>query len=109
MEATEKAGYARDLCSYMRNYWGSVILNKYAYGGEFPKPDFIWQDHICCSHAKWYQVVSDLEGGIPNFTIDVSVGPYKDLTESRLKYVVEQMLDGIDWLAKKKRRKYQDK
>lgn len=108
MEATEKAGFARDLCSYMRNYWGSVILNKYAFGGEFPKPDFIWQDHICCSHAKWYQVVSDLEGGIPNFTIDVSVGPYKDLTESRLNYVVGQMMDGIDWLEKLTGRKYDD-
>jgi len=108
MEATEKAGFARDLCSYMRNYWGSVILNKYAFGGEFPKPDFIWQDHICCSHAKWYQVVSDLEGGIPSFTIDVSVGPYNELTESRLNFVVGQMLDGIDWLEKTTGRKYDD-
>jgi benzoyl-CoA reductase subunit B len=38
-EAVEKAGYARDLCSYMRNYWGSIILNEYAFGGEFPMPD----------------------------------------------------------------------
>ena len=84
LEAAEKAGFARDLCAYMRNYWGSVILNKYAFGGPFPKPDFIWQDHICCSHAKWYQVVSDLEGGIPSFSIDVSVGPYEELTEKLL-------------------------
>jgi benzoyl-CoA reductase subunit B len=55
LEATEAKGYARDLCSYMRNYWGSVLLNEYAFGGPFPKPDFIWQDHVCCSHAKWYQ------------------------------------------------------
>jgi benzoyl-CoA reductase subunit B len=52
LEAAERAGYARDLCSYMRNYWGSVILDEYLWGGRFPKPDFIWQDHICCSHAK---------------------------------------------------------
>ena len=56
LEVVEKRGYARDLCSYMRNYWGSVILDEYAFGGKFPKPDFMWQDHICCSHAKWYQV-----------------------------------------------------
>jgi benzoyl-CoA reductase subunit B len=48
LEASERAGYARDLCSYMRNYWGSVILDEYLWGGRFPKPDFIWQDHICC-------------------------------------------------------------
>ena len=72
-EAIETKGYARDLCSYMRNYWGSILLNKYAwpqFSEEFPKPDFIWQDHICCSHSKWYQVASDLEGGIPMYSID---------------------------------------
>ena len=31
MEAVEKAGYARDLCAYMRNYWGSIILNENAF------------------------------------------------------------------------------
>ena len=108
LEATERAGYARDLCSYMRNYWGSVILNEFLWGGPFPKPDFIWQDHICCSHAKWYQVVSDLEGGIPMFTIDVSVGPYGEVNENKINYLVGQMHDGIDWLEKVTGRKYND-
>jgi benzoyl-CoA reductase subunit B len=108
LEATEKAGYARDLCSYMRNYWGSIILNKYLWGGEFPKADFIWQDHICCSHAKWYQVVSDLEGGLPNFSIDVAVGPYRDVTENRIQYLVGQMQDGIEWLQKTTGREFDD-
>ncbi len=110
-EAIETKGYARDLCSYMRNYWGSIILNKYAwpqFSKEFPKPDFMWQDHICCSHAKWYQVASDLEGGIPMFSIDVSVGPYEELTESRINYIVGQMHDGIKWLKKQTGRDYDD-
>ncbi len=108
-EAVEKAGYARDLCSYMRNYWGSIILDKYVFGGKFPKPDFIWQDHICCSHAKWYQVARDLEGrDIPMYCIDVSVGPYDELDENRLNYVVGQMHDGIEWLEKTTGRKYDD-
>ena len=108
LEATEKAGYARDLCSYMRNYWGSIIINEYAFGGPFPKPDFLWQDHICCSHAKWYQVVSDLEGGLPYYCIDVSVGPYKDVTKHKIDYLVGQMHDGIEWLEKTTGRKYDD-
>lgn len=108
-EAVEKAGFARDLCSYMRNYWGSIMLNEYVFGGEFPKPDFIWQDHICCSHAKWYQVARDLEGkDIPYYAIDVSVGPYDELTENRINYVVGQMHDGIEWLEKVTGRKYDD-
>ncbi len=108
LEASEKAGYARDLCSYMRNYWGSVILNEYLWGGPFPKPDFLWQDHICCSHAKWYQVVSDLEGGIPSFCIDVAVGPYHEINENKLSYLVGQMHDGIEWLEKVTGRCYDD-
>lgn len=108
LEAVEKKGYARDLCSYMRNYWGSIILNEYAFGGKFSKPDFVWQDHICCSHAKWYQVASELEGGIPAYCIDVSVGPYQELTENRIDYVLGQMHDGIEWLEKITGRKFDD-
>ena len=108
LEATEKAGYARDLCSYMRNYWGSILLNEYAFGGPFPVPDFIWQDHICCSHAKWYQVVCDLEPGIPSFCIDVAVGPYHEVNEHKIDYIVGQMHDGIEFLEKATGREYND-
>jgi benzoyl-CoA reductase subunit B len=108
LEATERASFARDLCSYMRNYWGSIMLDKYAFGGPFPKPDFIWQDHICCSHAKWYQVVSDLEGGLPHFSMDVAVGPYKDVAPHKIDYLVNQMQDGIEWMEKTTGRRYDD-
>lgn len=114
LEAAEREGYARDLCAYMRNYWGSILLNQYGWvepGEErqpFPKPDFVWQDHICCSHAKWYQVVSDLEGGLPMYCIDVAVGPFHELSENGLEYVVGQMQDGIEWLQKTTGRKYDD-
>jgi len=108
MNAAEKAGYARDLCAYMRIYWGSVLLDKYPYGGGYPKPDFIWQDHICCSHAKWYQVVSDLEGGIPMHCIDVGVGPYNKINDNKIRYVIDQMHDGIEWLEKITGREYDD-
>lgn len=108
MEAAEKQGFARDLCSYMRNYWGSVILDEYAFGGRYPRPDFIWQDHICCSHAKWYQVVSELKGGIPSFCVDVSVGPASELTGHKIDYVVGQLLDGIEWLQATTGRSYDD-
>jgi len=107
-EAAEKKGYARDLCSYMRNYWGSIILDKYAFGGPFPKPNFMWQDHICCSHSKWYQVASELEGGIPVYSIDVGVGPESAINKNKVDYIVGQMQEGIDWLVKITGRKYDD-
>jgi len=102
-EAAEKAGYARDLCSYMRNYWGSILLDEYAFGGPFPKPDFMWQDHICCSHAKWYQNACELEGGdVPLYGIDVGAGPCPPFApkmyEHRVRYVADQLLDSIEWM-----------
>ena len=111
LEAAENYGYARDLCAYMRNYWGSILLDEYAFGGPFPKPDFIWQDHICCSHAKWYQTVSELEGGIPMFCVDVAVGPappFGSIAPHKIDYVAGQILDGIEWLEKTTGRKYDD-
>ncbi|MDO8636823.1 MAG: hypothetical protein Q7R34_11445 [Dehalococcoidia bacterium] len=56
VEATEAHGFARDLCAYMRNYWGSMYLDQYLFGGPFPKPHFFLTSHECDSHAKWYQV-----------------------------------------------------
>jgi benzoyl-CoA reductase subunit B len=106
-DAAEGAGFARDLCAYMRTYWGSIYLNKYLFGGEFPKPDFNFQTQICCSHSKWYQHASKLEK-VPDFYIDVGVGPYKDLTESRVEYVVNQGLEAIPWMEKITGRKYND-
>ncbi|UCF66133.1 MAG: benzoyl-CoA reductase, bzd-type, subunit O [Acidobacteriota bacterium] len=121
LEATEKAGFARDLCSYMRNYWGSVILDEYAFpefSKQYPRPDFIFQDHICCSHAKWYQVVSDLEGGIPMFCVDVATGPaieadgegfrYVEMAPHAVNYLVGQCLDAIDWMQQVTGREYHD-
>ena len=109
LEATERAGFARDMCAYTRNYWGSIILNRYALGGEFPKPDFRWQTHICCTHAKGETVAGYLEGAdIPCYVIDVAVGHYSSEKKHKVRYIVDQMLDGIDWLEKVTGRTYQD-
>jgi len=118
-EAVEEKGYARDLCSYMRNYWGSILLNEYAFGGPFPKPDFLWQTHICCSHGKWYQEAARLEGGMPYYCIDWSpgfyykwddtIGQYQPAPQGhRIQYLVDQMQEGITWLQKATGRPYDD-
>ena len=107
LEAAESKGWARDLCAYMRNYWGSMYLNEYNFGGEYPKPDFAFQDHICCSHAKWYQHVAEYKN-IPYFCIDVSVGPYRDLDEDKLMFVVNQMHESIEFLERVTGREYDD-
>jgi benzoyl-CoA reductase subunit B len=91
----------------MRIYWGGMHLDKYLYGGKFPKPDFIFQTQICCSHSKWYQHVAQHEK-VPQFYVDVGVGPYKDLNKDRLDYVTNQLLDGIEFLEKTTGRKFDD-
>lgn len=106
-QAVEAAGFARDLCSYMRSYWGSIMLDRYLDGRPFPKPDFNFQTTICCSHAKWYQHAARLEGTPARF-IDVSVGPYKNLTPERLQYVVDQCLESVEWLEATTGRTFDD-
>jgi benzoyl-CoA reductase subunit B len=111
LTAAENFGFARDLCAYMRNYWGSILTNQYALGGDFPKADFAWTQHICCSHAKWYQNACELEGNIPLFAVDVGVGaypPFEPLYEHRVKYVAGQLMDAIEWMQAITGRQYND-
>ena len=107
--AEGKFGCAHDLCAYLRCFLGSIILDEYAFGGKWPKPDFIFQNHICCTHAKWLQVVDELEGGdVPYFCFDVGVGPYDKIRERQIQYVVDQLNDGIEFLEKHTGRKLDD-
>jgi benzoyl-CoA reductase subunit B len=109
-EAAEGKGFARDLCGYMRTYLGSMYLDRYAFGGPFPKPDFFLQTHICDTHSKWYVVTSEYEG-VPYFCIDLV--PYRwDEDEAgkklKLEYLASQMHDSIEWMEKITGKKYDD-
>ena len=96
-----KWGCARDLCAYLRNYWGSIVLNEYAFGGPWLHADFIFQNHICCSHATWLQTADEIDGGkIPYFCFDVGAGPYDKIGERQIRYVADQLHDGIAFLEK---------
>jgi len=105
----------------MRNYWGSLLLDKFILTDGTvvegaPIPDFIWQDHICCSHGKWYQVVKWLEKKkgkeVPMYCVDVSIGypgPNERVEDYKVNYIIQQLNDGIDWLEKVTGREYKDK
>ena len=113
VEASEQAGYPRDLCAYMRNYFGSIIVDKYAFGGPFPKFDFCLQTCMCDTHAKWYQIVSELEG-IPLHCIELVVSDWEQSNESekvkqlKVDYGTQQVLEAIDWMIKTSGREYDD-
>ena len=110
----ERAGISRDLCAYMRNYWGSVLIDKFLLGDGtivdgFPKADLLFSIHVCCSHAKWYQFVRDAEGGVPYRAIDgVVFDKQPQLDDPALDYQVQQALEAIDWMEKTTGRKYND-
>lgn len=111
LEAAEKYGFARDVCSYLLNYAGSVILDEFAFGGPFPKHDFIMQTHICCTHAKWYQDVAELEGGVPMTAIDMGAGaypPFGEVDEHRIDYIAGQFMDAIDWIERTTKRPFDE-
>lgn len=112
-ETAESAKYPRDLCAYLRLSLGSMLADKYIFGGPYPKPTFNLQTHICDTHAKWYQIMSELEG-VPFNAVDFIPYDWETENESeeskRLKreFLVGQMLDVIDWMEKVTGEKYDD-
>jgi benzoyl-CoA reductase subunit B len=114
LAAVERAGIARDLCSYLRDYWGSLIINKYILADGtvlegWPKPDFHFSSHFCCSHAKWYQYAGEMEGGVPMHVLDIGLGYHrKDTKEREINYLVDQINSAIEWMEKVTGREYDD-
>ncbi len=106
-EAFEVRGWSGDLCAYLRNYLGSMYLGEYRFGGEFPKVDFCFSVHICCSHAKWYQAVADYQKK-PYFCIDIGVGQADALNDNKVDYVVAQFHEAIEGMKKATGREYRD-
>lgn len=112
-EAAEAARYPRDLCAYMRLAIGSLLADRYLFGGSYPKPTFNLQTHICDTHGKWYQIMSDIEG-VPYHAVDFIPYAWETENESeeskRLKreFLVGQMLDAIDWMEEVTGKEYDD-
>ena len=76
MEAVERVGIARDLCAYIHNYWGSILLDKFCLADVtvvdgFPRADLLYTGYMCCSHGKWYQYVAELERNRPFHALDL--------------------------------------
>ena len=110
MEAAEAKGFARDMCGYMRNYLGSMFLDKYYFtGGPWPKADFCFGRSFCdAGHASWYRLVSEYEG-IPYYCYDEPLGlECNGKVEQRIEYVANQLLDGIEWMKKVTGREFDD-
>ncbi|MDO8637144.1 MAG: 2-hydroxyacyl-CoA dehydratase [Dehalococcoidia bacterium] len=108
VEATEARGFARDMCSYMRNYWGSLFLDRYYFGGRFPRPDLYLSIHSCDTHAKWYQALNYF-CGIPFFIIEIPpTFNTKERFQNRVEYLAGLTYDAIEWMEKTTGKEYDD-
>jgi benzoyl-CoA reductase subunit B len=113
-EATDAWGYGRDVCAYVRVFWGSMFLDRSPWG-EFPRPDLAVQlNHTHCgAQGKWFQTVAEYIG-IPYFCIDYP----RILTDGALlpeekvrqyvPYLVAQYERFIEWAESATGREYDD-
>ncbi|WP_290597429.1 MULTISPECIES: 2-hydroxyacyl-CoA dehydratase subunit D [unclassified Archaeoglobus] len=102
----EKRGFSRDLCSYARCDIGCVFAGTSPVGG-LPKPDFLFAcNNICNTVIKWYQVLSRIFK-VPLFILDT---PFvrKELKESYIQYVHDQLYEFVDFLEKTTGRELSD-
>lgn len=105
-EFAEKNGFSRDLCSYARCDIGCVFAGTSPIGG-LPKPTFLFAcNNICNTVVKWYEVLSRIFK-VPLFVLDM---PFirKELKDSHLRYVEEQLYDFISFAERVTDRKLDD-
>jgi len=113
ISAAEKAGLGFHACSYLKLFVGEVIRDKIAITDGtikegYPKPDLIWTTHLCSQHSKWYQEVSRRLGGIPMYAIDMIGGGNAEKDPKIVKYVCDQIEEGIRWLERVTGRDFSD-
>ena len=111
--AAETAGLGFHACSYLKLFVGEVVRDRIGITDGtikegYPKPDLIWTTHLCNLHSKWYQEVSRRLGGIPMYPIDMIGGGNAEKDPKILKYVCDQMEDGIEWLERVTGRQFSD-
>ena len=108
-ESLEARGYARDLCGYCRAFLGSMLLDRYVFGGPFPKPDFIVTGLICDNNGKFAQIVAE-HLRVPYFYFDVPLAlTYtRDYDSHLIDYMVTQFQVFIERVSRLTKREYND-
>lgn len=99
MEATESKGFSRDMCGYFRCDMGSIYLNRYLFGGPFPKPDFYFMLHDCEARGKWGQAFAEALD-IPYFVFELPLGPPEERSDRVTDYIASQLYDFMEFMVK---------
>lgn len=121
LNASDAHGFPSELCGYMVNYWGGLTQNKYVLPDgtvydSFPDVDFNFTSHICCTHSKWYQMASELEGEYtdpdgghtPFYAIDIIGGPNAYDDDDVVEYKKGQLEYAIEWMQETTGRAFDD-
>ncbi len=104
----EEAGYSRDLCSYARTDFGTLLSGKSPVG-RLPKPDLL----VCCTNIcqtvlHWYQVLAE-HFKVPLILIDTPF-IYTEASDHALGFVEEQLEEAFSVAEKVAGRKlHEDK
>lgn len=105
MEVAEARGIARDVCSSMRSHLGQLYMGTTTTSprGGTAHPCFVFQSYDCPSMAKTGQLYAEYFG-IPFVTVDI---PFRDSAHTRA-YLVQRMLEVIEWTEKHTGKKCDD-
>ncbi|MBW2454090.1 MAG: 2-hydroxyacyl-CoA dehydratase [Deltaproteobacteria bacterium] len=90
----ENAGYSRDICSYARTDFGSVLSGQTPVG-RLPRPDLL----VCCTNICqtvlfWYRVLAR-HFNVPLVIIDTPF-IYTEASDHSVDFVVRQLEDAIE-------------
>ncbi|OGO21126.1 MAG: hypothetical protein A2Z14_15210 [Chloroflexi bacterium RBG_16_48_8] len=90
----ENAGYSRDICSYARTDFGTLLSGKTPVG-RLPKPDLLVAcTNICQTVLFWYRVLAR-HFHVPLIVIDTPFVYYKEASAHALDYVMRQLEEAI--------------
>ena len=90
----EDAGYSRDLCSYARSDFGSIISGESPIGGS-PKPDLlVCCNNICGTVTKWYQELQRIFD-VPLVFLDAPY-QYGEDNDAAIDYLKAQLVEYMD-------------
>jgi benzoyl-CoA reductase/2-hydroxyglutaryl-CoA dehydratase subunit BcrC/BadD/HgdB len=90
----ESRGYSRDICSYARTDFGSMLSGKTPVG-RLPKPDLLVAcTNICQTVLSWYRVLAR-HFDVPLIVIDTPFVYHAEADDHAIKYVVEQLEQAI--------------
>jgi len=90
----ENAGYSRDICSYARTDFGTMLSGKTPVG-KLPRPDLLVAcTNICQTVLFWYRVLAR-HYGAPLILIDTPFVYYAQASEHAIEFVQRQLEQAV--------------